>query len=44
MPKRVKESTNNLAETQTPEVAQRLAALSDVASTVSRSLDLDLTF
>ncbi len=30
-------------ETQTNEVAQRLAALSDVASTVSRSLDLDLT-
>ena len=35
MAKRIKESA--------PEVAQRLAALSDVASTVSRSLDLDLT-
>ncbi|NQT71868.1 MAG: GAF domain-containing sensor histidine kinase [Chloroflexi bacterium] len=30
-------------DTTTAEVAQRLAALSDVASTVSRSLDLDLT-
>ena len=30
-------------DTTTEEVAQRLAALSDVASTVSRSLDLDLT-
>jgi len=38
-----KQSKNPDPDTTTAEVAQRLAALSDVASTVSRSLDLDLT-
>jgi len=38
-----KQSKEPEFETATAEVAQRLAALSDVASTVSRSLDLDLT-
>jgi len=43
MPKRSEKQGSDIAEKQTVEVAQRLAALSDVASTVSRSLDLDLT-
>lgn len=43
MAKRSEKSATDIAETQMAEVTQRLAALSDVASTVSRSLDLDLT-
>ncbi len=43
MAKRAKKTVPDTAEKQTAEVAQRLAALSDVAGTVSRSLDLDLT-
>ncbi len=43
MSKRSEKPALDIAEKQTAEVAQRLAALSDVASTVSRSLDLDLT-
>jgi len=44
MARRAKAKTPpEMGETRNNEVAQRLAALSDVASTVSRSLDLDLT-
>jgi len=43
MSKPSRESFADINENQTDQVAQRLAALSDVASTVSRSLDLDLT-
>ncbi|MFO8102089.1 MAG: GAF domain-containing sensor histidine kinase [Dehalococcoidia bacterium] len=43
MAKRSKKAAPEATQTQSPEAAQRLAALSDVAGTVSRSLDLDLT-